>query len=216
MLTKIAPLFTSLILMIPLTAQIKVACIGDSITYGAAIKDRANNCYPQQLASLLGEQYSVKNFGVNGATMLSKGNRPYLKRPQFKAALKFNPDIVIISLGTNDSKPLNWKYGSEYKNDYLHFIKAFQDLPSAPKVFVCLSPPIFKNSFQINAENLEKQIHPIQKEVASEQNLTLVDLYSPLLTLQSLFPDGVHPNAKGASIIAKAIAKPITQNSPAK
>src|SRR4051812_7771397 len=87
--------------------KIKVACVGDSITFGAGIKDRDKNSYPAQLQGLLGSGYEVKNFGVSGATLLKEGDKPYWKEKAFEAAKKFEPNIVIIKLGTNDSKPQN-------------------------------------------------------------------------------------------------------------
>lgn len=57
----------------------RIACVGDSITCGAAIRDRAKNCYPKVLGGLLGGKYSVRNYGVNGATLLRKGDKPYWK-----------------------------------------------------------------------------------------------------------------------------------------
>ena len=97
-----------------LSETIKIACVGDSITYGAGIKDRKNMNYPVQLGKILGQKYEVKNFGNSGSTMLKKGDKPYWKQREYKAALEFNPNIVIIKLGTNDTKPQNWKHGAEY------------------------------------------------------------------------------------------------------
>ena len=39
------------------SSPIKIACIGDSITFGAAIKEHHENSYPRQLARLLGNGY---------------------------------------------------------------------------------------------------------------------------------------------------------------
>ena len=116
------------------TEPIKVACVGDSITFGAAIKDRKTNCYPAQLGRMLGEGYRVANFGVNAATMLKKGNKPYWKLKQFQAAQDTQPDIVIIKLGTNDTKPHNWKHKDAYAANYTEMVKRFQGLDSKPKV----------------------------------------------------------------------------------
>ncbi len=60
--------------------QIKVACVGDSITFGFTIENRDQNSYPAQLGRLLGKNWEVKNFGVIGATLLKKGDMPYWKQ----------------------------------------------------------------------------------------------------------------------------------------
>ena len=96
---------------------VRVACVGDSITYGAGVADRGKNNYPKVLGRLLGPGYETRNFGVSGATLLKKGDRPYWKTSAFKAATEFKPDIVIIKLGTNDSKPQNWKHKAQYAAD---------------------------------------------------------------------------------------------------
>ena len=98
---------------------IRVACIGNSITYGAFIPNREMNCYPAQLQAYLGDGYEVKNFGASGRTILSKGDYPYSETDTYKASLEYQPDIVLIKLGTNDTKPQNWKYKNEFKDNYL-------------------------------------------------------------------------------------------------
>src|ERR1700743_2827645 len=84
--------------------KIIVACIGDSITYGARLHDRDKESYPAQLQVLLGNKYVVNNYGVNSATLLRKGNVPYWKTKEYQSALNSTPDIVFIKLGTNDTK----------------------------------------------------------------------------------------------------------------
>ena len=97
------------------TDKIRVACVGDSITFGAGVKERNKNSYPKVLAGLLGEKYDVRNFGVNGATLLKKGNKPWWKLRAFKDATAFKPNVVIIKLGTtvlafNEDLEILWTY----------------------------------------------------------------------------------------------------------
>lgn len=90
---------------------VKVACIGNSITFGARIEDRIKDAYPEQLGRMLGEEYLVKKFGVSGRTLLSKGNAPYIKTGAYQKSLEFNPDIIIIKLGTNSmAKPISLRH----------------------------------------------------------------------------------------------------------
>src|SRR5208282_1861310 len=77
---------------------IRLACVGDSITYGAGVKHRDHNSYPVQLGKLLGDKWEVKNFGHSGATMVKKGDLPYDKTNEYKHALEFKPDVVVIFL----------------------------------------------------------------------------------------------------------------------
>ena len=66
---------------------IRVACVGNSITYGTGIEDRARDSYPSQLQRMLGDKYVVGNFGKPGATLLYHGHRPYVVQKEFKEAL---------------------------------------------------------------------------------------------------------------------------------
>ena len=184
----------------------RVACVGDSITFGAGIKDRAKNSYPAQLAGMLGDGYEVKNFGNSGATMLKKGDKPYWKQKQYKAALDFAPDIVIIKLGTNDTKPQNWKHGAEFAADYKAMIAEFSALKSKPKIYVCLPVPVFKTRWGITDAVVNKDVIPATKGVAKATGATLIDLNTPMKGKGALVPDNVHPNAAGATIIAETVA----------
>ena len=72
--------------------KIKVACVGNSVTYGYGIKNRETNCYPAQLQQMLGDAYEVENFGHSGATLLNKGYRPYTQQEAYQKALRFAGD----------------------------------------------------------------------------------------------------------------------------
>lgn len=189
------------------TATVKVACIGNSITFGYGIKDRIKDAYPAQLGRMLGENYEVRNFGVSGRTLLTKGNMPYVKTGAYQRALEFEPDIVIIKLGTNDSKPYNWEFGSEFKGDYLKLIESFEGLKSKPTIHLCLAVPVIKSGLKISDKIVEKEINPLIKEIAKEKKLNLIDLFTPLLGKNDCYADNIHPNGKGAGKLAKIIYK---------
>ena len=128
---------------------VKIACVGNSITYGWGIKNRFQNSYPGMLAQLMGKEYDVRNFGISGRVLLNKGDRPYMHEPLFRDLLKFEPDIVTIKLGTNDSKPWNWCYGKEFKADLNEMLDKLEALPSNPKIYLCLPVPAVKPNFGI-------------------------------------------------------------------
>ena len=185
---------------------VRVACVGDSITFGAGVRNRAANCYPAVLGRLLGEGYEVRNFGVSGATLLKKGNKPYWKLKAFTQATDFAPNIVIIKLGTNDSKPPCWKHKAEFAADLRAMADHFTALPSKPKVWLCLPVPVYQTRWGINEATVKGEIIPIIETVATEKKLSTIDLYTALSGKPALFPDKIHPNADGAALIAKAIA----------
>ena len=163
----------------PKADAIKVACIGNSITDGHGIPFAPANGYPAQLQKLLGKDYLVKNFGVSGRTMLNKGDQPYMNEMAWKDAVAFKPDVVIIKLGTNDSKPQNWQYGEEFKQDLKQMITTLRpDLAQpvkkgkknkkqvikneGPKIILCTPIPALKTSWGINDSIITNNIIPIQ------------------------------------------------------
>ena len=186
-----------------------VACVGDSITYGAGISDRMNDSYPAQLERLLRQydrNWEVGNFGVSGATLLHRGDLPYVGQGAFNDARAYNPDIVIIKLGTNDSKPQNWQYKDDFVADYSAMIDVFRGLPSKPQVWICKPVPAFQLTWGITPEIVRDEILPLVEQISREKEVPVIDLYTALLGAGHLFPDNIHPNAEGAGVIAKTIA----------
>lgn len=190
-------------------APVRVACVGDSITQGAGTK---GNPYPKQLQTLLGEAWKVENFGISGSTLLRKGDRPYWKEKAYQKALAFEPDVVIIKLGTNDTKPQNMQHEAEFLGDYRDLVKSFQELQSKPRIFLCRPVPVVgTGNFKITEENLQKLMPKIE-ELAKELKVDVIDMYAALKDKPELIPDRVHPNAAGALEMARSAYSALTGN----
>lgn len=203
-----------IILSFTLQAQnkvIKVACIGNSITYGSGIKDPLKDSYPSVLQCLLGYQYEVRNFGSSGATTIRNSNNPYWKTSAYKNAKQFNPDIVIIKLGTNDSKFENKVHWNEFESDLKDMVDTFRLLKANPKIYLCFPVPAMgKGNYGITDSINVNVIIPQIKKVADEKQSGLIDLHKALKKQEGLFPDNIHPNEAGAVLIAKAVNKALT------
>ncbi len=191
---------------------IKVACIGNSITYGNGVRDREHFSYPSQLQRMLGKGWEVKNFGSSGRTLLRQGDYPYWNEKEFLGAKNFNPDIVIIKLGTNDSKPWNWKHRDEFARDYSDFIGEFQKLPSHPKIFICTPVPAFPGDWGITDSVIRGEVIPLVRSIAEQNNVEVIDLYRALTGKPEYFPDKVHPNELGSRLMAAEIYKHLCPN----
>ncbi len=192
----------------PKKDAIRVACIGNSITDGHGIDLAPQRGYPAQLQRMLGNDYWVKNFGVSGRTMLNKGDLPYMNETAWKDALAFKPDIVVIKLGTNDSKPQNWQYNKEFKQDLTQMIKALD--PQKTKIYLCTPIPALKPSWAINETIIANEIIPIQQKVAKEYKLDVIDLHTLFGNdSEKMQDDGIHPNDKGVRSIAQIVAEAI-------
>ena len=164
----------------PRKDAVRVACIGNSITFGAGIKNRSRDSYPSVLARMLGDNYWVKNFGVSARTMLNKGDHPYMNEPAYKNALAFNPNIVVIKLGTNDSKSFNWKYKADFMKDAQNMINAFKGLPSQPKIYLCYPSKAYLTGDGINDDIISKEIIPMIKKLAKKNDLSVIDLHTAM------------------------------------
>jgi MYXO-CTERM domain-containing protein len=198
------------------SAQTKVACVGDSITAGAG--STAGNDYPSVLGRLLGAGWQVHNFGDSGKTMMKMPANPagesYWLQPTYPASKAFGPAIVVIMLGTNDSKTANWRGGNNmYDADYRAMIGEYQALASKPRVFAVLPPPSTMPSFTIDGAVIRDQIVPIIRKIARDMpSVSLIDVFDAYLPMpdQYLTADGVHPNDKGHALLAQTVWKALT------
>jgi len=151
----------------------RVACVGDSITYGSLVAGQPWNSYPAQLGRLLGPDYTVGNFGYADRTAQKEADRPYIREPLFEKSIAFTPDIVVLMLGTNDTKPRNWDAES-YKHDLAELVRCYKALPSAPAVYLMVPPPLFPRGEKIwglQADVLEGEVIPAALHVADEEDV---------------------------------------------
>ncbi len=185
--------------------KIKVACVGNSITYGAYVINREKNNYPAQLQAYLGDKYEVKNFGVSATTALYKGLYPYVDTEKYRESLEYNPDIVIIKLGTNDANERNDAYRSTFPKDYRRLVDEYLNLPSHPQVILLTPVHCFLLSNQ--DEVIKAEIIPVIEQTAYERNLDIVNLHNLFGDewIEFLMPDKLHPSNIGAGMLAQKI-----------
>lgn len=193
--------------------KVKVACVGNSVTYGAGIENREADCYPAQLQRLLGDACDVRNFGRNGATLLHRGHRPYIEQDEYKQALAFAADRVIIHLGLNDTDPRNWpNYQDDFVGDYLALIDAFRQANPACRIWICRLTPITHQHarFKSGTRDWYWEVQAAIEEVARVSGTGLIDLQAALYSRPDLLPDALHPVAEGAGLIAQTICSALT------
>ena len=213
--SKVIAGFVFFIAVFGYSQKIKVACVGNSVTYGAGIKDKANNAYPVQLQKLLGNTYKVANFGHSGATALKNGHKPYWIKPEFQKSKAFLPNIVIIHLGLNDQGMNNWpNYKDEFVNDYLDLISVYRSIPTKPKIIICKMSPTLPGHhwFEEGMRESFKEIQSKIELISQQAQVDLINLHEPLYRFPEYFPDNIHPTKEGATIIAKKVYAAITGN----
>jgi lysophospholipase L1-like esterase len=201
----IIPFFTS--------AQTRVVCVGNSITAGYTLSDPGTQAWPAQLGKMLGNTYSVLNCGESGTTMLKKTNSPYWNTHGFINAKNYNPQIVIISLGTNDAHPSNWIYKNDFYNDYSAMIDEFRQNGRNPIIYVCYPATSYGDTSQM--DNIQNGVIPIINQISIAKNVSIIDYNTPTRNQRNtLFNDNLHPNAAGALVLANTAFNTITPSIP--
>lgn len=189
-------------------SRIRVAAVGNSVTYGYGLENAKEASYPALLQKMLGESFTVQNFGHSGATLLKKGHNPYYKTKAFSDAIAFKPDIAVIHLGLNDTDPRNWpNYKDDFEPDYAWLIDTFKQSNPHIKIFICRLTPIFSGHprFKSGTRDWFWQIQELIPGIATSNEVSLIDLHTPLYHRPDLFADNLHPDKEGTAIIAKTV-----------
>ena len=185
---------------------IKLAFIGDSITAGFGTADHARSSYPSQLAQMLGDGWEVKNFGVSGTTLMHSGDVPYIHTASYQQALAYKPDVLVIDLGANDSKPQNFEaHPDDFVPDYKAIIADFQRINPNIKIYAAVPVPAYPENYGIRESVITEKIIPAVQQVVAETHISTIDLHTPMEDKGADFPDKVHPNEAGAKALAKIV-----------
>lgn len=194
-------------------AQTRVVCVGNSVTAGYTLQS-AQEAWPARLGVMLGSKYTVFNCGVSGSTLLRRGSSPYWNTSGFTDAKNYDPQILIISLGTNDANPTNWQYKADFVNDYSALIDAFRQNGRNPTIFLCYPVACYGDASQI--ANLQNEVIPLIAQVAKAKGASLIDYNTPTQNKRStLYNDNLHPNAAGALLLAETAFNTINPVVPA-
>lgn len=192
---------------------VRVACVGDSLTSGFKMAHPEAQAYPAQLGKLLGSGWEVRGFAVPGRTALKDANLSLWKEEVFRQAQAWEPEVVILCLGTNDSFPPIWDKGrGQFAADYRAMVQLFATLPSKPRLWLCLPPPMFLKPDNIQLRTMATEINPVIREVAKAEGCGLIDWYTRLTGKSGLFmADTVHPLPTGAAVMAEGAWQALTQ-----
>lgn len=189
--------------------KIKVACVGDSITFGFGVANWKENNYPSKLQKMLGDQFVVANFGDCGRTAMEHSSFPYIKSKRYTQSLEFNPEFVVIMLGTNDTRNKDWKGKDFFKDEYKNLISNYKSKHSVKKIYICTPIPAYKNIHKVNPSLVEKEVNQAVRELAKELDLILIETFDAFINNPKLLFDGVHPNKNGTTILANTIFEKI-------
>lgn len=186
-------------------SNLRIACVGDSLTEGYKLENPESQSYPAQLALLVKQSADVKNFGIHNVTVLKKSEDPYWNTHYYTDSLNYNPDIVVIMFGSNDIKYVNWGGKEKFVADYVSLIESYKKLSTHPTIYICLPLPSYTDKYGISDARIVNELIPKIKEVATQTNVSLIDLHTLLSNKPELFIDKIHPTAEGAKIMAEHI-----------
>lgn len=201
--------------------QLRIACVGNSITFGARVDNRDKESYPAVLSEMLKSNdylnYRIKNFGIGGATILRFGT-PNLW-PLIDSLKNFKPDIVVIKAGTNETvgKPrLNWEHIDEFEKDYSDYIAEIRKVNPNCKIVICSPLDMVIQTEELSPERITDltgrrpriwELRKRIKKIASTENTFFLDLTSPFKGKANLMTkkDGVHPNKDGYQYLGSLV-----------
>jgi acyl-CoA thioesterase-1 len=201
--------------------NLRIACIGNSITFGARLDNPNNESYPAVLSEMLKandyRNYEIKNFGIGGATILRFGT-PNLW-PLIDSLQNFKPDIVIIKAGTNETvgiPRLNWENINEFEKDYSDYISLIRKINPDCRIVICSPLDMVIQTEDLSPERITDlngrrpriwELRKRIKKIASAENTYFLDLTSPFKGKANLMTkkDGVHPNKDGYVYLASLV-----------
>lgn len=185
-------------------AAIKIACIGDSITFGYGVHHQQR--WSSLLAERLGEGVELHNFGLNGRCVLQKADMPYAQEPEYARACELQSEVVLLALGTNDSKAHNWCHRNDFAKDYSRMLQELAGKgDKKAEIFCLLAPPSLSRSPDIDHGIIENHINPLIRRLAAEHGCRVIDTFSALAGELHTLEDSVHPNAAGHQLLAACV-----------
>lgn len=194
---------------------VKVSCVGDSITEGVNSTDIYSQTYPVYIQKMLGFDYLVKNHGHSGYSTVFTDEYSYSKSYRFTQAKEFAPDVVIYMLGTNDCNPgqeyKSWEDGTrevKYREDTLKYFNAFREINENVQIFMCIPPTLCYSTvwpWEAWAAGIEAHTAIINREIAEQEGLHIVDMFTWSKEHPEVFPDGLHPYNESYKTYAKRV-----------
>jgi len=180
---------------------IRIACAGDSITYGYGVAaHRLRDAWPALLQQAL-PGCLVKSFGACGAGASECGELPYSGTLAHQQSLAFQPDLVLLMLGTNDCHEDSFD-PSACMSGLLALAQSWHPA----RVILIIPPagafPEDMHPFGVSLELLNRSLPEVIRAAAGRADLPLIDLSRQRISTV----DGIHPDAAGNRVIAGLVS----------
>lgn len=193
--------------------KLRVACIGDSTTWGTHATRADGVTYPDCLAKMGRRRLLVRNFGVGSTTLLRRSGRAWCDTGELERAIDFKPDVLIVMFGVNEiSHPALL---DDFLPDALWLVDQFQRaIPDSAILIATPTPLAPGDEKQPENTELATKIIPALRQVAQMKGCRMVEINQAYPPSLDYLPDGVHPNAQGNRLIAELVFNAINASIP--
>ena len=209
-------------------SDIRIACLGDSLTEGSNLDKMENYqqySYPSVLKNLLNAE-EVYNLGMGGSSYGRYWDNAFVDRYH---AIPQDADIILVMGGTNDGfaasekelGSLEEKKKRTFYGDVDELMQGLKrDYPNAKIIFATPLPNVLHDYLRAQrAELLPQNMYAKAiKELADQNQIEVIDLYNSNLldthdaqVISNYMPDGVHGNPEGYRILAEHIASQLIE-----
>ena len=176
----------------------RVIMLGDSITAGYGLPQQ--DALPVRLQQALTERglnVEIENAGVSGDTTAGGLSR-------LDWAVQGEPDLVIVALGGNDG--LRGIDPADTRRNMAGIVEKLSARGIPVLIAGMLAPPNMGGDYA-------RDFNAIFPEVAEKYDATLYPFLLDGVAAEPELnqPDGIHPNAEGAKIIAERMATPVAE-----
>jgi len=186
---------------------VDVLCFGDSITEGNMLADAEKSMRWTNLV----EQKSAGKFHLINS---GKGGRPTGSVPEFQTAWKKasrgDAAILILALGTNDSRDLSPACVPSATTHLREMILLARSSAPGLRILLIGPPNLNKEALGPTRPIADQRIQKLQdlnaayKSLAGETGCEFLPLFGRL-PAETMSRDGVHPDAAGNEVIANEV-----------
>lgn len=181
-----------------------VACVGDSLTYGTGADNRFTDSWPSVLAAAEGPlDLNTLNFGNYGRTVTDNRFLSYTNTLSFRQSMGANADVYLVMLGSNDLLLRGWEH--TLPQAYRELLQGYMNLPQEPEVIVVLPPDLYYENFLRYTNTKIEDVRQIERSVAEELGLDVIDLSEISGNMADYCIDGGHYNSEGYALFGEYI-----------
>lgn len=183
---------------------LKVACVGDSLTFGTGTDNPQTESWPSVLAAASGPlELETYNFGVYGRTVTNSPFFGYTNTASYYQSLNADADVYLVMLGSNDLLSFNWR--ETLPQQYRELLQTYMSLPQQPQVIVLLPPDMYYEDRYSYLNAAVYELRDLEESIARELGLDVIDLSEISGGMAEYCIDGGHYNSEGYDLFGSYI-----------